>query len=129
MSGDLLREGDPVHHPVHYTSHPSGVEVIEYTRLLPFGPGNAVKYVMRRGHKGSAKQDLEKALWYLDDTLMESITYETTQKMHEIVAKVVAHETNPVVCRFLSAMYLQAEGWSPDLSGARYEVQTLLGRN
>lgn len=58
---------DPVNHPSHYTSHPSGIECIEVTRQLSFDIGNAVKYVLRRGDKGSARQDLDKALFYLRD--------------------------------------------------------------
>lgn len=58
---------DMVNHPKHYNSHPSGMEVIEVTRYLSFDLGNAVKYMMRHGHKGSSKQDLEKATWYLRD--------------------------------------------------------------
>lgn len=125
MSGDLLREGDPVHHPVHYTSHPSGIEVIEYTRLLPFGPGNAVKYVMRRGHKGNAQQDLEKALWYLNDSLVEGIDYRITPKMRQIVGKVTAHEPNIEVVVFLTALYL-APTSEPLMYDARHAVQALL---
>lgn len=58
---------DPVHKPKHYNSHPSGMEVIEVTRHLPFDLGNAVKYLMRHELKGSSRQDMEKALWYLND--------------------------------------------------------------
>lgn len=58
---------DMVNHPPHYTSHPSGMEVIEVTRYMSFDLGNAVKYMMRHGHKGSSRQDLEKATWYLRD--------------------------------------------------------------
>ena len=42
-----MTEHDPVNHPSHYTSHPSGVECLAITRHLPFGIGNAVKYVWR----------------------------------------------------------------------------------
>lgn len=59
---------DPVNHPPHYTSHPSGIECIEITRLLGCGIGNATKYVWRRGGKGNPIQDLDKALFYLNDT-------------------------------------------------------------
>lgn len=60
---------DWVNSPPHYTSHGSGVEVIEITRHCSFDIGNAIKYIMRHEHKGSAKQDLDKALWYLNDHL------------------------------------------------------------
>ena len=60
-----MTKNDPVHHPKHYTH--GGVEVIEFTRHCSFNIGNALKYLARHEHKGSAKQDLEKALWYLED--------------------------------------------------------------
>ena len=60
---------DNVNHPKHYTSHPSGVESIEITRWLRGPYSNACKYVMRgwEGLKGDPIEDLEKALWYLND--------------------------------------------------------------
>ena len=36
-----------VNHPVHYTNHPSGVEVIQITEHMNFCLGNAIKYLMR----------------------------------------------------------------------------------
>ena len=58
---------DPVNHPSHYTSHPSGVECIQITEHMGFNIGNTIKYLWRAGLKDSqpAIQDLEKALWYL----------------------------------------------------------------
>ena len=53
----------------HYRSHPSGVECIEVIRGLPFSAGNAIKYIWRAGQKDSAKQDLDKALWYIQDCI------------------------------------------------------------
>lgn len=59
-------EGDAVKHPTHYTSNPSGIETIEFTRHMGFCLGNVVKYVMRADHKGTAVQDLRKAIQYLE---------------------------------------------------------------
>lgn len=58
---------DPVNHPSHYTSHPSGVECITITQHHNFCVGNAMKYLWRQGLKeGSPSvQDLEKAKWYI----------------------------------------------------------------
>ena len=58
---------DAVDHPAHYTTHPSGLECIEVTELMPFCLGNAVKYVWRAGEKVDADgvEDLRKAVWYL----------------------------------------------------------------
>lgn len=59
-------EFDPVNHPKHYTSHPSGVECIQVTEHMNFNIGNAVKYLWRSDHKGAKIEDLKKARWYLD---------------------------------------------------------------
>lgn len=54
---------DPVNHPAHY-QRADGMEAIELCELLPFNEGNAIKYLWRAGRKGSAVEDLRKALWY-----------------------------------------------------------------
>lgn len=56
---------DPVDHPVHYNSHPSGVECVDVAEHMGFNLGNALKYIWRADHKGNAIEDLEKASWYL----------------------------------------------------------------
>lgn len=66
VNGPAETADDPVDHPRHYTSHPSGVEVIQITEWMNFCLGNAVKYILRAGLKGDALQDLEKARWYVD---------------------------------------------------------------
>lgn len=55
---------DAVHHPAHYTRYQ--YEVIELTENLDFCVGNACKYILRAPFKGNEKQDLEKALWYME---------------------------------------------------------------
>jgi len=47
------------------------MEVIDLTRQMMFNPGNAVKYIARAGLKDPSKevQDLEKAVWYIQDEL------------------------------------------------------------
>lgn len=57
---------DAVNHPQHYTSHPSGIEVIQITEHMGFCLGNVVKYVLRAEHKGNQLEDLRKAKWYLE---------------------------------------------------------------
>jgi hypothetical protein len=54
--------------PAHYKAHPSGVECIQITEHMNFCCGNAVKYIWRHAMKGG-KQDLEKAIWYLQREL------------------------------------------------------------
>ena len=68
---------DPVNHPRHYTSHPSGVECIDITRHYCFSIGNAIKYLWRAGLKHDADktdrdkeiEDLQKAAWYINDRI------------------------------------------------------------
>lgn len=60
---------DPVNHPSHYTSDPSGVECIQVTMHKNFCVGNAMKYLWRAGQKGGEDTyvtDLSKARWYID---------------------------------------------------------------
>ena len=56
---------DPVNHPPHYTSHPSGVECITITEHMGFCLGNAVKDIWRADLKGNDIEDLEKAEFYI----------------------------------------------------------------
>lgn len=62
---------DPVNNPQHYTSHPSGVECIQITEHMGFNLGNAVKYIWRADLKTNAREDLEKARWYIDRELQK----------------------------------------------------------
>jgi hypothetical protein len=57
---------DMVNHPIHYTSHPSGVETIQITEHMNFCLGNAIKYILRSDLKGKQIEDLKKAIWYID---------------------------------------------------------------
>lgn len=62
---------DPVNHPTHYTSDPSGVECIQITRHRNFNIGNAIKYLWRAGIKDDHKhvEDLRKAVFYIHDEI------------------------------------------------------------
>jgi Protein of unknwon function (DUF3310) len=57
---------DPVNHPAHYKV--GGIETIDFieAKKLNYNMGNAVKYISRADHKGNKKQDLQKAIWYID---------------------------------------------------------------
>ena len=56
---------DPVNHPRHYTSHPSGVECIQIAEHMNFNIGNAMKYLWRASEKNGL-EDLRKAAWYVN---------------------------------------------------------------
>lgn len=68
FSGQKEVLSDPVNHPPHYNSHPSGVECITVTRHMNFNLGNVIKYCWRTDHKNGL-EDLKKARWYLDDEI------------------------------------------------------------
>ena len=57
---------DPVNHPSHYTSHPSGIECIQITEHMGFNMGNALKYVWRADLKNDAIEDMRKAIFYIE---------------------------------------------------------------
>ena len=79
---DRIKEDENVSHPSHYTwlKEKCGIEVIDITRHLDFDLGNAIKYILRAGKKPiinkknidnnkAAIQDLNKAIWYINDKI------------------------------------------------------------
>ena len=58
--------GDMVHFPSHYIETSVTLEPIDVLRYAPFDLGNALKYIIRAGHKGDELQDWEKAKVYLE---------------------------------------------------------------
>ena len=60
---------DMVNHPDHYKV--GGIETIDFIEAKGFNynMGNAVKYISRAEHKGNKRQDLEKAIWYINREL------------------------------------------------------------
>lgn len=60
---------DLVNHPDHYKV--GGIETIDFieAKRLNYNMGNAVKYISRAEHKGNKRQDLEKAIWYINREL------------------------------------------------------------
>lgn len=73
------KTSDRVSHPGHYTwlKELCGVEVIDITRHMDFDLGNAIKYILRCGHKEELGysnkektiEDLQKAIFYLNDKI------------------------------------------------------------
>ena len=90
---------DMVNHPPHYNGHPSGVECIEVTELLPFNLGNAFKYVFRHRAK-NGREDLEKARWYLARELARGPRNETPDHvlngLYGLAERIAAHEPYPI---------------------------------
>lgn len=60
---------EKVEHPKHYNIGTIEVIDIIHDWKLDFNEGNIIKYVMRSKYKGERVEDLEKALWYLEDLL------------------------------------------------------------
>lgn len=110
-----------VNHPSHYTSHPSGMECIELTRYLPFAVGNCIKYLWRSGIKGGQrkrKEDVSKALFYLNDFLNNWQGIKSNSKFMMNMARFLRAMASPsidkraedmVIIRMVHAMYLDME--------------------
>ena len=67
---DIVDDGDDVvNAPKHYTT--GKIECIDYIldKNLSYCLGNAVKYVTRCEHKGKKVEDLEKAIWYINEEI------------------------------------------------------------
>ena len=82
MCKNNIKEYDHVNHPPHYNwlIDKCGIEVIDIARHLDFDLGNAIKYILRAGKKPiiskenininkAAIQDLQKAIWYINDKI------------------------------------------------------------
>lgn len=78
MNGNT-KLNEKVEHPVHYSylKKLCGIEVIDITRHMDFDLGNAIKYILRAGHKteegyndkDKTIEDLKKAIWYINDKI------------------------------------------------------------
>lgn len=64
---------DLVNNPKHYATDPSGVECIQIKRKMSANAGDAWKYCWRVGKKWDDKQDLKKALWYINDAIEHNV--------------------------------------------------------
>jgi hypothetical protein len=64
-----MKNENLINHPEHYQGN--GIEVIDIIDSfnLNFNLGNSIKYILRADKKGNKKQDLEKAVWYLNHEL------------------------------------------------------------
>ena len=87
---DKEQNTDNVNHPQHYTwiKELCGIEVIDITRHMNFCCGNALKYILRAGHKKDASltdtekqiEDLNKAIWYLKDEIKRITEFDNSHK-------------------------------------------------
>ena len=69
-------EEDIINWPKHYnTGNIQPIDVIEDWEL-DFRLANAVKYIARHQHKGKSKEDLQKAVWYINRYIDKELTKE-----------------------------------------------------
>lgn len=84
-----MSDHDPVNHPKHYTSHPSGVECITITEHMGFCVGNAIKYLWRADEKNGL-EDLKKAAWYINREIEKrEIAKSETFRLEPVIAEQV----------------------------------------
>ncbi len=61
---------EQVNHPAHYQGNQyEAIDIIQDFDLS-FCLGNAIKYILRAGKKGEAKEDILKAIWYLQREIL-----------------------------------------------------------
>lgn len=105
---------DNVDKPIHYNTHPSGIEAIEITAYLPFCEGNAFKYLFRCGKKSNLIEDVKKARFYIQHVLkgnfveipIRNLPYEFFNK----VLQVWKMEDNPYLAEALKSIAMSV--WS-----------------
>jgi Protein of unknwon function (DUF3310) len=96
-------EHDPVNHPRHYRSHPSGIETIEVTSQMGNLLGNVVKYVWRTELKAGL-QDLQKGRFYLRYLIDRHPDVHYGPIPAELLRLVAQAEYHPVKRDFFRAM-------------------------
>lgn len=60
------KKPDMINHPPHYNDHPAGIECIDVIQHMPHNLACAMKYIWREGLKGKSGEDLDKAIWYIN---------------------------------------------------------------
>lgn len=111
---------ETINHPPHYMAHPSGVEAIDICEWLPFSAGNAIKYVWRADHKGRSREDLHKAIWYLERQIRSrgpsmgpfsrfNVSYRPGKLASERALLVLRSDANSLLSKVLSALAVPEE--------------------
>ena len=88
---------DDVDHPEHF--HPGTYEAIKVIEAwgLDFCLGNTVKYISRSGRKDDRRQDLEKALWYLQRKLNIPTTVKSPLRSGKVRFSVTGHKPSDLL--------------------------------
>ena len=81
-----------VNHPAHYKA--GGIEVLDIIHAfrLGFSGGNVVKYLLRAGRKSleTKGQDLQKAMFYLNDMIVNESGFSFSDEQKEKMEKLLA---------------------------------------
>lgn len=98
-----------VNHPKHYNSHPNGIECIDIIRHYTCDVANAIKYLWRAGLKPEMgmddaekeKEDLKKALWYIEDYRVKIPQlllghFKSRARIQQIVIEVTGHAIDEI---------------------------------
>ena len=112
-----------VNHPAHYNS--GKIEVIDYIedQQLDFCLGNVIKYVSRAGKKDPQKkrEDLEKALWYLERELGVNKNSKAKEALLNRVDLIRTASDDDIACKFC---YVDQFGiWHSILSGKEFATK------
>ena len=122
-----------VNKPIHYTSHPSGIECIDIAERLNFNLGNAFKYLWRHQLKGRPTKDLMKSVWYLNREIARISEGEVPQSAMvppEEIDLIIGYPSlvhNAMVCILLSTLSNNPSAVIKDLRGAVSHVTAYIG--
>lgn len=83
---------EQVNHPLHYNMHPEGIECIDVIRHYTCDIANAMKYLWRAGLKPEMGkkdiekeiEDLNKALWYIQDYYRNGVRFGIPMDKEEV---------------------------------------------
>lgn len=95
-----ISDMEHVNHPKHYNQHPNGIECIDIIRHYTCDIANALKYLWRAGLKQEVgmedmekeKEDVEKAIWYVEDFYKHYHDFHCKEKMYDEMSSLVYTE-------------------------------------
>ncbi len=100
--------------PMHYKSNSSGIECIQIRRHLSSNRSDAIKYLWRCGKKDAQIQELNKAIWYLRDEIVEfdgeiEYTLRTAKILDALLLKLSSHQDDKTRRAFNFIVFGDAE--------------------
>lgn len=96
-----MSSNDNVNHPFHYQTERGmeAIDVIEAFFSTNYHLGNAFKYMSRAGKKNDEREDIQKAIWYLNRyllTLEDRMLFDLTPKGQALAELIVAGYDVPI---------------------------------